>query len=136
MLFTKKLVEAEEDDYEEPELLRLKIMDLDPDVIGCYAIRVQDGVVVVDWIGDEYRGKIKPFSNTGAGMASKWGLVGLSASKRMDDERGRTKYIVAARERFSSLLFLHPRNQNLEIGIMLKASVDPRKVYEAAMENL
>jgi len=75
-----------------------QILQLDPNVIGCYIIRVPHGVVVADVIKEEYKSRIKPFAHTGAGMASKWGLVGLSASKRMDSERGRTIYIVAARD--------------------------------------
>jgi hypothetical protein len=54
----------------------------------------------------------------------------------MDDERGRTKYLVAAREFFVTLLFLHPKNDGLEIGIMLAPSIEPAKIYEPAMNEL
>ncbi|SRR5579863_5089638 len=121
---------------EAPEDLANRLLDMDPSVIGCYIIRVPDGAVLADRIKDPFRAKIAPFAHAGAGMASKWGLAGLSASKRMDDERGRTKYLVAARVAFSTLLFLHPKNENMEIGIMLKPEVEPSKIYERVMKEL
>lgn len=109
-------------------------MKLDPSVIGCYIIRVGDGALVADLIRDDYKSLLKPFGQTGAGMASKWGLVGMTASKRMDGERGKTLYIVAVREKFSTLLFLNPKNENLEIGIMISPVGDPKKVFNKFLE--
>ena len=90
---------------------------------------------MVDLVNSDYSSTVKPFGATGAGMASKWGLVGLSASKRMDDERGRTKCLVATREKFVTLLFLNPNDDGLEIGITL-THVEPSKIYERAMKSL
>ena len=126
--------EMEVNDKSMEDLAR-KILDLDPEVIGCYVIRVTDSAVLADLVKDEYRTSIKPFGSTGSGMASKWGLVGLSASKRLDSERGRTKYLVAARDTFVTLLFLHPRNESLEIGVMLKTTSEPSRIYERAMRE-
>jgi hypothetical protein len=122
---------------ESSDLIVQKILTLDPDnIIGCYIVRIGDSVVLSDYVRTEYRSFVKPFSHTGAGMASKWGLMGLTASKRMDGERGRTKYLVAAREKFVTLLFLHPRNPDLEIGIMLSPDAQPSKIYEKAVQEL
>jgi hypothetical protein len=123
-------------DAESADALGHRILELDENVVGCYIIRVPDAVVIADLVREEYQSTVKPFAHAGAGMAAKWGLVGLSASKRMDNDRGRTLYLVAARETFVSLLFLHPRNENLEIGIMLTPDVEPRKIYDLAMKEL
>ena len=113
-----------------------KILRVDQEVIGCYIVRVPDGAVLADMVKSEYRSTVKPFGATGAGMASKWGLMGLSASKRMDGERGKTKYLIAARERFVTLLFLSPHDDSMEIGIMLTPDVEPSKIYEKVMKLL
>ncbi len=113
-----------------------RILRVDQEVIGCYIVRVPDGAVLADLIKSDYRSTVKPFGATGAGMASKWGLMGLAASKRMDDERGRTKYLVAAREKFVTLLLLSPHDNSLEIGIMLTPDVEPSKIYEKVMKLL
>jgi hypothetical protein len=136
-LFARKTAqELKAEQSTSAESLARKILGFDPGVVGCYIIRVADGVVLTDQVRSEYRSRIKPFASTGEGMASKWGLVGLSASKRMDSERGRTKYLVAARETFSTLLFLHPRDEGLEIGIMLVPSLEPGRIYERAIKEL
>lgn len=116
--------------------LSRRILEFSSKVIGCYIIRVSDGIVIGDVVRDEYQSKIKPFSRAGGGMSPKWGLAGMNASKRMDDDRGRTLYLVAARESFVTLLFLHPRDENLEIGIMLTPDIEPSRVYKLAMDEL
>ncbi len=123
-------------DDESADELGHRILELDENIVGCYIIRVPDAVVIADLVGEEYKSTVKPFANAGAGMAAKWGLVGLSASRRMDSDRGRTLYLTAARETFVSLLFLHPRNENLEIGVMLTPDVEPRKIYDIAMKEI
>jgi hypothetical protein len=134
--YESKIGNQEDPDDRSYERLANQLFALDEDIIGCYIIRITDGVVAADLVRDEYKTTIKPFGHTGGGMAAKWGLAGLSASKRMDGERGKTLYIVAARESFVTLLFLHPTNENMEIGVMLSPNADPKKMYYFLIDQL